>query len=462
MTGLSRRRRYGKYIRWILAGADFVMLNAALGLTVTIIPTSDGAFPRLMWLLANMAYIPAVIWLKNIQTDRTVAMEHVFGSSLKAVALHATLFLSCLFFLRIVIPLQSFLLFYGLMFVMFPIWWTLSRIIVKYYRRRGINYTKVVIAGDNPVGRRLYRELISDAGYGFRVLGFFDSTAAQEEDDGLYHGLISQLRDFIAEKGVDEVFCALPESRCDDISATFKAAQDNVIQCYVVPHIAAPMSRAFDLYSIGAMTVMSVRPQPLGRFHNRLIKRLLDLAVSSAVLLVSPFLFIPIAVVIKLTSPGPVFFSQKRTGYKGKAFTCYKFRTMRVNDEADISQATENDPRKTRTGDFLRRTSLDELPQFLNVWLGNMSVVGPRPHMLSQTRLYSEMIDSYMVRHYIKPGITGWAQINGFRGRTEKLWQMSERVRHDVWYIEHWTFLLDLKIMARTVFNALAGEKNAY
>ena len=370
MTGLSRRRRYGKYIRWILAGADFVMLNAALGLTVTIIPTSDGGMPRLMWLLANMAYMPVVLWLKNIQTDRTVAMEHVFGSSLKAVAFHATLFLSCLFFLRIVIPLQSFLLFYGLMFVMFPIWWTVSRIIVKYYRRRGINYTKVVIAGDNPVGRRLYRELVSDAGYGFRVLGFFDSTAAQEEDDGLYHGLISQLRDFIAEKGVDEVFCALPESRNDDISATFKAAQDNVIQCYVVPHIAAPMSRAFDLYSIGAMTVMSVRPQPLGRFHNRLIKRAFDLAVSSAVLLFSPLLFLPIAVAIKLTSPGPVFFSQKRTGYKGKAFTCYKFRTMRVNDEADISQATENDPRKTRTGDFLRRTSLDELPQFLNVWLG--------------------------------------------------------------------------------------------
>ena len=270
MTGLSRRRRYGKYIRWILAGADFVMLNAALGRTVKSIPTSDGGMPRLMWLLANMAYMPVVLWLKNIQTDRTVAMEHVFGSSLKAVALHATLFLSCLFFLRIVIPLQSFLLFYGLMFVMFPIWWTVSRIIVKYYRRRGINYTKVVIAGDNPVGRRLYRELVSDAGYGFRVLGFFDSTATQEEDDGLYHGLISQLRDFIAEKGVDEVFCALPESRNDDISATFKAAQDNVIQCYVVPHIAAPMSRVFDLYSIGAMTVKSVRPQPLGRCQTRL------------------------------------------------------------------------------------------------------------------------------------------------------------------------------------------------
>lgn len=135
---------------------------------------------------------------------------------------------------------------------------------------------------------------------------------------------------------------------------------------------------------------------------------------------------------------------------------------MKVNTDADTQQATKNDPRKTKTGDFLRRTSLDELPQFINVWKGEMSVVGPRPHMLKHTEQYSALIDKYMVRHYIKPGITGWAQINGLRGQTEELWQMEERVRHDVWYIEHWTFLLDLKIMFRTVYNAVHGEKNAF
>lgn len=135
---------------------------------------------------------------------------------------------------------------------------------------------------------------------------------------------------------------------------------------------------------------------------------------------------------------------------------------MKVNTTADTCQASKNDPRKTRLGDFLRRTSLDELPQFINVWRGEMSIVGPRPHMLMHTEEYSALIDKYMVRHYIKPGITGWAQINGYRGQTEKLWQMEERVRHDVWYIEHWTFFLDLKIMFRTVYNAMRGEKNAF
>lgn len=186
------------------------------------------------------------------------------------------------------------------------------------------------------------------------------------------------------------------------------------------------------------------------------------MAFSATVLLFSPLVFIPVAIAIKLSSPGPIFFKQKRTGYRGREFYCYKFRTMRVNKSADTQQATKNDPRKTRVGDFLRRTSIDELPQFINVFIGNMSVVGPRPHMLKHTEQYSHLIKKYMVRHYIKPGITGWAQINGFRGQTEELWQMEQRVEHDVWYIEHWNPLLDLKIIFRTVTNAIHGEKNAF
>nr|MDE6416773.1 sugar transferase [Duncaniella sp.] len=135
---------------------------------------------------------------------------------------------------------------------------------------------------------------------------------------------------------------------------------------------------------------------------------------------------------------------------------------MRVNDAADSKQATRDDPRKTKVGDFLRRTSIDELPQFINVFLGDMSVVGPRPHMLKHTEIYSGLIEKYMVRHIVKPGITGWAQVRGYRGVTEELWQMERRVEHDIWYIEHWTFFLDIKIMIRTVLNAIAGEENAY
>jgi putative colanic acid biosynthesis UDP-glucose lipid carrier transferase len=163
-----------------------------------------------------------------------------------------------------------------------------------------------------------------------------------------------------------------------------------------------------------------------------------------------------------MTSPGPIFFKQKRTGYLGNEFNCYKFRTMHVNNTADSAQATKDDPRKTRFGDFLRRTSIDELPQFFNVLRGDMSVVGPRPHMLKHTDYYSDLIKSYMVRHVVRPGITGWAQVNGYRGITDELWKMEKRVEYDVWYIEHWNFFLDLKIIVRTVFNAFAGESNAF
>ena len=173
-------------------------------------------------------------------------------------------------------------------------------------------------------------------------------------------------------------------------------------------------------------------------------------------------MIIPVGIGIKLSSPGPIFFVQKRTGYRGQAFNCYKFRTMRVNDDSDTLQASKGDPRVTWFGNFLRRSSIDELPQFFNVWRGDMSVVGPRPHMVAQTEMYSELIDKYMLRHTIKPGITGWAQVRGYRGQTEELWQMEKRVEFDVWYAENWSFFLDMKIIFRTIWNALKGEDNAY
>ena len=167
-------------------------------------------------------------------------------------------------------------------------------------------------------------------------------------------------------------------------------------------------------------------------------------------------------IAIKLSSPGPVFFKQKRSGEDGREFWCYKFRSMKVNTQCDTLQATENDPRKTRIGEIMRKTSVDELPQFINVLKGDMSIVGPRPHMLKHTEEYSNLINKFMVRHFVKPGITGWAQVTGYRGETKELWQMEGRVQRDIWYIEHWTFLLDLYIMYKTVYNAIRGEKEAY
>ena len=209
--------------------------------------------------------------------------------------------------------------------------------------------------------------------------------------------------------------------------------------------------------------ILYIREEPLRQVSNRFVKRAFDVAVSGAFLCtLFPVVYLFVALGIKLTSKGPVFFIQERSGENGRTFGCIKFRSMRVNDEADRVQATKNDPRKTRFGSFLRKSSIDELPQFINVLKGDMSIVGPRPHMLQHTELYSKLVNKYMVRHLIKPGITGWAQVTGYRGETHELSQMEGRVRRDIWYLENWSLLLDIRIMLLTVWNALKRDENAY
>lgn len=218
-----------------------------------------------------------------------------------------------------------------------------------------------------------------------------------------------------------------------------------------------------NLELLGNVPILYIREEPLRQVSNRFVKRAFDVAVSGAFLCtLFPVVYLFVALGIKLTSKGPVFFIQERSGENGRTFGCIKFRSMRVNDEADRVQATKNDPRKTRFGSFLRKSSIDELPQFINVLKGDMSIVGPRPHMLQHTELYSKLVNKYMVRHLIKPGITGWAQVTGYRGETHELSQMEGRVRRDIWYLENWSLLLDIRIMLLTVWNALKRDENAY
>jgi undecaprenyl-phosphate galactose phosphotransferase/putative colanic acid biosynthesis UDP-glucose lipid carrier transferase len=216
-------------------------------------------------------------------------------------------------------------------------------------------------------------------------------------------------------------------------------------------------------YGNGNVPVLMLRKEPLEINLNRIIKNVFDFFFSLFVIIfMFSWLFPILVVIIKLNSKGPVFFVQKRTGRDNVPFNCYKFRTMYVNDGADKVQASQNDSRVTKVGSFLRRTSIDELPQFFNVLAGKMSVVGPRPHMLLHTEQYSELIDNFLVRHYAKPGITGWAQVNGYRGETKDLSDMEGRVEHDIWYIENWSFILDLKIIWKTIADVFQGDKKAF
>ncbi|MFI5162384.1 MAG: exopolysaccharide biosynthesis polyprenyl glycosylphosphotransferase [Sphingobacteriales bacterium] len=213
--------------------------------------------------------------------------------------------------------------------------------------------------------------------------------------------------------------------------------------------------------TMGLTPALSPGTEP-GRLLNRMVKRAFDICLALFVIVFIMSWLVPVlAVLIKSESKGPVFFRQLRSGRNNKPFACYKFRSMKVNSASDERQARRGDDRITKIGAFIRRTSIDELPQFFNVLFGNMSTVGPRPHMLSHTKQYEQLIDTYMLRHFLKPGITGWAQVNGLRGEANTE-SMQKRVELDVWYLENWSFLLDLKIILLTIRNSIKGDENAF
>ncbi|HNH22554.1 MAG TPA: exopolysaccharide biosynthesis polyprenyl glycosylphosphotransferase, partial [Ferruginibacter sp.] len=240
-------------------------------------------------------------------------------------------------------------------------------------------------------------------------------------------------------------------------------SEKECIRFKIVPNLSVFITRDVHIEYFGDLPILSLRSEPLDDVGNRIKKRALDLVVSSLVIILILSWMIPIlGLLILLESRGPIFFGQLRTGKDKKTFRCLKFRSMRANKDADLKQATRNDSRVTRIGKFIRKTSLDEFPQFLNVFKGEMSLVGPRPHMLKHTDDYSQVVDDYMVRQFLKPGITGWAQINGYRGEITNPEQIRMRVNKDLWYLENWSLWLDIKIMFLTVYHVLRGNQNAF
>ncbi len=461
----TEKRKYRKYGTWIPAlfnMADILMVNLLYWLTIAM-GSQYGEDICRGWVLCNVAcLLPLAVQFVKHDNYRTILLDHTVVRAFRAVGLHCLAFLSLQEIFGHNLGVASYGLLYGVMIVAWPAGWTLSRFMIKHMRSQGRNFVRVVIVGTNTTAHRLYHEMNSDAGYGLCIMGFIDDDKPEGELPAPYIGSLDVLDAYVKEHNVDEIYFAWSGEKAQALSRVLKIADDNVVSFYYVPQISRYVRRHFESRSIGAMNVLSLLRNPLSNPLNRGIKRLFDIVFSSVFLVFFPLILIPVAIAIKLSSPGPVFFKQKRTGYRGRTFNCLKFRTMRVNAAADTAQATKDDPRKTKVGDFLRKTSLDELPQFINVFLGDMSVVGPRPHMLKQTESYTQLIDKYMVRHVVKPGITGWAQVNGYRGLTDEVWKMEKRVEYDVWYIEHWHFFLDMKIIARTVLNAVHGESNAF
>lgn len=333
---------------------------------------------------------------------------------------------------------------------------------LRAYKEAGVNAKKVVILGASEQGMALYNFFTSFKTFGYRFMGFFDHNTQGNPYREMVLGNLADMKEFCKREEVDEIYVALPNAPKSLIDELAKFADDHFMYLRIAAEASQVLSPA-RVYYYDEVPVATLRNEPLASKVNQALKRLFDIMFSSAVLLVLCLTVFPvIALLIKLEDPaGPVFFSQMRPGRKNKLFRCYKFRSMRVNQSTEL-QATKNDPRVTRIGAILRRTSLDELPQFFNVLIGDMSVVGPRPNMIKQLEMYSQLIDKYQFRHFVTPGITGYAQVNGFRGETPQVELMAKRVEYDVQYMEKWSLWFDVKIIALTAINMIRGEKNAY
>ena len=318
------------------------------------------------------------------------------------------------------------------------------------------NIRKTIILGKTPQSKSLEKFLSKTPAYGFlnkKIVCFKDRSKLN----------LQATFDYITNEEIDEIFCSISELNDEDLTAVVNYADNNLKVVKFIPDRSKVLSKKLQHDYYGIIPILTFRTIPLDDPLSSLLKRLFDIVFSLAVILfILSWLTPLIALVVKVESNGPVFFTQLRNGHNFKSFKCFKFRSMVKNPKADLVQASRNDRRVTVFGQLLRKTSLDEMPQFFNVLLGEMSVVGPRPHMLSHTDMYAKKIDKFMVRHFVKPGITGLAQVSGYRGEVESDKDIIGRVQHDIFYIENWSFFLDLKIIFQTFFNTIRGEEKAY
>lgn len=330
---------------------------------------------------------------------------------------------------------------------------------LKWYRNIGKNYRKVVVIGIDDSSKKIISLFNQNKTLGYKYLGYFTNKV---NNDKL--GVIEDSFQFILDNSVDEIYCSLKELNTKTIGKIRSFSNSNNIILKLIPDSNKLYSKNQNIeFYDDTLVVLNVKKLPFEFNENYMIKRVFDIFFSFLVCLFILTWLIPILwLLIKIESKGPLIFSQKREGLDGEQFVCYKFRSMKINTMSDSVHAVENDIRVTKIGSIIRKTSIDELPQFLNVIKGDMSVVGPRPHLPALSSEYQKDVDDYFKRHAVKPGITGLAQVSGYRGEIKKKSDIKNRVRLDIFYIENWSFLLDVKIILMTVFNVFKGDENAY
>lgn len=450
------RKRYSKFIRPLMLLLDLIIINTVLFYVF------DKAYLQLSFLL----YINS-FWVFSSLFTRFYKI-HRHTKTYKLLSLLAFQFL--LFFLGFfafftlfregeIINNQTLIL--TTIFISIAFFKILFIFALKKYRSSGKNYRKVVVLGIDSSAKKIIQLFHNKKELGYVFLGFFSDKDIANKG---FLGKINESFDFILKNNIDEIYCTLSTLDKDQIKLVTKFANENNLALKLIPEANELYSKNLNSeYYDDSSLILNVRKLPFEYSENHFIKRVFDIVFSVfTIVFILSWLTPIIWIVIRLESKGPAFFKQKREGLNGNQFICYKFRSMNVNASSDTGHTKKNDQRVTKFGAFLRRTSLDELPQFFNVMKGSMSVVGPRPHLKSLSIEYQKDVGNYMERHAVKPGITGLAQVSGYRGEIKKKADIKNRIRFDIFYIENWSFLLDVKIILQTVFNVFKGEEKAY
>ena len=483
---MSNNDQSNRIIKWIVMIGDFVLLNAIILVFAYWhwrMETWEKGQIEIYILVNNIALMLSMLQFSTIIHLRVVGAGDILRRMVGLTCMQAVLTYLLLKVFAYDLPIGWLIFEIGTLFVTFLLFKRLfERWFIKLYRQAGRNTRSVTLVGSDPELIGIFRKLRDDATLGYNILGYYGEDSlgdvaneVERESDklpGQTRGVLVRLgsfEDFLAGldhpeqlKLADELYLCISRKERNLIRRISKMCDSQVMRFFYVPVSVESIGLNLKREFLDDIEIYTTYENPLQNSVNRFLKRTFDIVLSLVFLIPTALLFPFIWLIIKIQSPGPIFFKQLRTGLDGKNFYCYKFRSMHVNKDADKVQATKDDPRKYPFGNFMRKANIDELPQFLNVLKGDMSIVGPRPHMLAHTEMYSHLIDKYMVRHFVKPGVTGWAQVTGYRGETKELWQMEGRVKRDIWYMEHWSIWLDIRIIWLTIKSIFVHDEHAY
>jgi putative colanic acid biosynthesis UDP-glucose lipid carrier transferase len=448
------------YLRLIFLLGDLFILNLVVVVASFYFPlTQEFSTTKLVYLLTlfNGFWLTLSFLINPYKFSRVSPFFKIIRVHFSFILTYFLCIISALFLYKSNVNVYHTSILIGSTTCLLLFWRLFFIVLNKAIINRKLNFKNVVIVGYGDLAFDMRNFFRFHPEHGYRFLGYFD-----QREQGRDVQNVDELNNFCKTNNVHEIYCCLPYMDSNLVKQLTDYGLSNLIKVKLIIDYKGVFGRGLNLERYDEIPVLRVAAVPLDERYNQIIKRAFDLAFSGMVFITILSWLIPIiAVLIKLDSKGPIFFRQNRAGKNNKVFDCLKFRTMHVHGE-EFKQATKNDPRVTAVGRFLRKTSLDELPQFLNVLQGQMSIIGPRPHPIKLNEQFSPKIEKFMARQYVKPGITGLAQAKGFRGETQTELSMKGRVKLDRFYIENWSFLLDLKIILATVVSLAKGDQQAY